>query len=101
MDSGERLRRFTELNTRLLEEAGRRMEERLLDKAEIEDRDLNRFYGTLADKQGKLDQWGGKDSGEENFLAALARGLKDGGRISFEVEPHEVVDVTPEEEGDE
>ncbi len=94
----ERREFFTHMNTRLLQKAGQQLD-KALDNGEIEPRDLPKTYGILTDKQVKLEGWDGrKIEGEGSFIENLAKTLFTGGRkVTLELEPTEVIDVTPED----
>ncbi len=89
---------FTEMNTQLWQKAGDQLD-KALSNGEIEPKDLPKTYGILADKQAKLEGWDRKSEGEVSFGNALAKSLfGGGGKFTIELEPREIVDVTPEKE---
>ncbi len=55
-------------------------------------------YGIATDKLVRLAGWEHKNQGGGNFGEVLARSLSKGGKFTVEVEPVEVIDVTPEDE---
>ncbi len=66
-----------------------------LDAGEIRGKEAATVYGIATDKLVKLAGWDRSENKEENFLNNLMKTLHGGGKLTVEVEPAEVIDVTP------
>lgn len=67
-----------------------------LDAGEIRGKEAATVYGIATDKLVKLAGWDRSENKEENFLNNLMKTLHGGGKLTVEVEPAEVIDVTPQ-----